>query len=98
MNLKAVKLGPALLVAMLGLGISACSDDGKQKPEMMADTMAKAEKVVIRVQSVIPSKADEVHMLNEFGKDVYDLTNGSVEIEVLPAGAVCRRQGNFGRG
>jgi len=30
----------------------------------------------IRVQSVIPAKADEVHMLNEFAKDVSDLTNG----------------------
>ena len=37
---------------------------------------------------MIPSKADEVHMLNEFAKDVYDLTNGEVVIEVLPAGAV----------
>jgi len=43
---------------------------------------------VIRVQSVIPAKADEVFMLNEFGKDVAALTGGSLKIEVLPAGAV----------
>ena len=49
--------------------------------------VASAE-TTIRVQSVIPAKADEVHMLNEFGNDVSALTNGSLKIEVLPAGAV----------
>ena len=53
----------------------------------MTATAAAAE-VRIRVQSVIPSKADEVTMLEEFAKDVSDLTNGEVKIEVLPAGAV----------
>ncbi len=43
---------------------------------------------VIRVQSVIPAQADEVTMLNEFAADVLALTDGSVKIEVLPAGAV----------
>ena len=43
---------------------------------------------VIRVQSVIPAKADEVHMLNDFAADVAALTGGSLKIEVLPAGAV----------
>ena len=42
----------------------------------------------IRVQSVIPTKADEVVMLNAFADDVRALTNGEVSIEVLPAGAV----------
>jgi TRAP-type mannitol/chloroaromatic compound transport system substrate-binding protein len=42
----------------------------------------------IRVQSVIPIKADEVTMLNEFAQDVKVLTNGEVIIEVLPAGAI----------
>ena len=42
----------------------------------------------IRVQSVIPTKADEVIMLNQFGEDVKALTNGEVVIEVLPTGAV----------
>ena len=36
---------------------------------LAASSLAQAEKVTIRVQSVIPSKADEVHMLNEFAKD-----------------------------
>lgn len=50
-------------------------------------TSAMAEKV-LRIQSVLPNTADEVFMLNEFGKDVAALTNGSLTIEVLPAGAV----------
>lgn len=49
---------------------------------------AEAKPVKIRIQSVIPSKADEVVMLKEFAKDVSDLTNGEVQIEVLPAGAI----------
>ena len=50
-------------------------------------TSAAAEKV-LRIQSVLPTTADEVFMLNEFGKDVAALTGGSLTIEVLPAGAV----------
>lgn len=53
---------------------------------LMAGT-ALAE-VKIRVQSVIPAKADEVHMLEDFAADVAALTNNEVIIEVLPAGAV----------
>ncbi|MBO9396461.1 TRAP transporter substrate-binding protein [Shimia sp. R9_1] len=49
---------------------------------------AAVAETVIRVQSVIPAQADEVHMLNEFAADVAALTDGSVKIEVLPAGAV----------
>jgi len=49
---------------------------------------AAMAQVTIRVQSVIPAKADEVFMLEDFAKDVFDLTNGEVVIEVLPAGAV----------
>ena len=45
-------------------------------------------KTVIRVQSVIPAKADEVVMLKDFAADVLALTNGEVEIQVLPAGAI----------
>lgn len=45
-------------------------------------------KVKIRVQSVIPTKADEVTMLNDFGANVKMLTGGEVEIVVLPPGAV----------
>ncbi|MGF1501793.1 MAG: TRAP transporter substrate-binding protein [Paracoccaceae bacterium] len=49
--------------------------------------MASAQ-TVIRIQSVIPSKADEVTMLEAFADDVRALTNGEVDIQVLPAGAV----------
>ena len=48
---------------------------------------AFAEKV-LRIQSVLPTTADEVVMLNAFGDDVFALTGGSLKIEVLPAGAV----------
>lgn len=48
---------------------------------------AMAEKV-LRVQSVLGTSTDEVSMLIEFGKDVAALTDGSLKIEVLPAGAV----------
>ena len=48
---------------------------------------ALAEKT-IRIQSVLPTTADEVVMLKAFGDDVAALTNGSLKIEVLPAGAV----------
>lgn len=47
-----------------------------------------AETVTIRVQSVIPASADEVHMLEDFAADVLALTDGTLKIEVLPAGAV----------
>ena len=49
---------------------------------------AAVAETVIRVQSVIPAQADEVHMLEDFAADVAALTDGSVKIEVLPAGAV----------
>jgi TRAP-type mannitol/chloroaromatic compound transport system substrate-binding protein len=44
--------------------------------------------VKIRIQSVIPTSADEVIMLKQFADDVTGLTNGTVTFEVLPAGAV----------
>jgi len=53
-----------------------------------APGIAEAKKVKIRIQSVIPSKADEVVMLKDWGNNVSALTNGEVTIEVLPAGAV----------
>jgi len=43
---------------------------------------------VLRIQSVLPAKADEVFMLEEFGRDVEALTGGSVKMEILPAGSV----------
>lgn len=42
----------------------------------------------IRVQSVIPSSADEIVMLQDFADDVAALTDNEVTIEILPAGAV----------
>src|SRR5687768_9667028 len=51
--------------------------------------LAQQQKTVkIRVQSVIPTTADEVTMLKEFAADVAALTNNTVTFEVLPAGAV----------
>jgi len=38
---------------------------------------------VIRVQSVISAKADEVTMLKDFAKDVFDLTDGEVKLKCL---------------
>ena len=55
----------------------------------VAPTPVDAKPVTIRVQSVIPTKADEVHMLKQFAADVAALTKDDpVTIEVLPAGAV----------
>ena len=42
----------------------------------------------IRIQSVIPTSADETVMLKRWGDNVSALTNGEVQIEVLSAGAV----------
>ena len=53
----------------------------------LTTSAAFAEKV-LRVQSVLPASADESFMLQDFGKDVAALTNGSLTIELLPAGAV----------
>lgn len=55
---------------------------------VMAVGSAYAETTTIRVQSVIGDAADEMVMLKEFANDVRELTGGSVNIEVLPAGAV----------
>jgi len=55
---------------------------------LLAASTAGADPVKIRVQSVIPEKADEVVMLTQFARNVSDLTGGEVQFEVLPAGAV----------
>ena len=55
---------------------------------LLVGGVAQAKKVTIRVQSVIPAKADEVVMLKQFASNVSELTNGEVQIKVLPAGAV----------
>ena len=50
----------------------------------LALTAGSAHAVKIRVQSIIPAKAGEVVMLKDFADTVWDLTNGEVDIEVLP--------------
>ena len=55
---------------------------------MASSAMAADKAKVLRIQSVLPTSADEVVMLKEFGNDVAALTEGSLTIEVLPAGAV----------
>lgn len=72
-------------IKMLTCGLAACL---LAVCISIAPSQSEAKAVKIRVQSVIPSKADEVTMLKEFAKDVSDLTNGELQIEVLPAGAV----------
>jgi len=54
---------------------------------LMASSTVFAE-VKIRVQSVLPTKADEIVMLKDFAANVAQLTNNEVQIEVLPDGAV----------
>ncbi|MBT4871790.1 MAG: TRAP transporter substrate-binding protein [Marinovum sp.] len=53
----------------------------------MIATAATAE-TVIRIQSVLGNSTDEVRMVESFAADVAALTDGSVKIEILPAGAV----------
>ena len=55
---------------------------------IISTTAVYAKDVTIRVQSVLQTKSDEVHMLHEFAKDVRELTDGSVNIEILPGGSV----------
>ena len=50
--------------------------------------LAADPSVKIRVQSVIPTSADEITMLKDFASDVSALTDGTVTFEVLPAGAI----------
>ncbi|MDM5147758.1 TRAP transporter substrate-binding protein [Candidatus Persebacteraceae bacterium Df01] len=54
----------------------------------VAMPLTAAAKTKIRVQSVISAKADEVTMLRDYADNVKALTNGEVEIEILPAGAI----------
>ncbi|MDA9952821.1 TRAP transporter substrate-binding protein [Planktomarina sp.] len=50
-------------------------------------TSAMSEKV-LRIQSVLSINGDEIKMVKDFGKDVAELTGGSLILEVLPAGAI----------
>jgi len=49
---------------------------------------ATAGKVNIKIQSVLPTKADEIVMVKDFAANVAALTNDEVQIEVLPDGAI----------
>ena len=49
---------------------------------------AQAETIKIRVQAAVPAKGDEIVMFRDFADNVRALTDGEVEIEVLPAGSV----------
>jgi len=51
-------------------------------------TSAAIAEVTIRVQSVLPTKADEIVMVKDFAANVAALTGGEVKIEVLPDGAI----------
>lgn len=53
----------------------------------LSATAVAAERV-LRVQTVISASADEVVMLQEFVDDVYELTDGEIVFEILPAGSV----------
>ena len=54
---------------------------------MLASVSAFAE-VKIRVQTAVTTKADEAVMLRDFADNVASLTNGEVQLEMLPAGAI----------
>lgn len=73
-----MRLINALCAAFVGAGLMLAS----------VSAGAQGSPVKIRVQSVIPTTADEVTMLKEFAKDVADLTNNTVQFEILPAGAI----------
>ena len=55
---------------------------------MLGSGLVNAETIKIRVQSVLPTKADEIVMVKDFANNVATLTNGEVQIEVLPDGAI----------
>ncbi|MEO0386037.1 MAG: TRAP transporter substrate-binding protein [Pseudomonadota bacterium] len=51
-------------------------------------TSALAQSKTIQIQMAVPGTADEAVILNEFADDVAGLTDGSLTIELLPAGAI----------
>ena len=51
-------------------------------------SISTANAKTLKCQTVISAKADEVKMLKDFGKDVSDLTGGSLKFEIMPAGTV----------
>jgi TRAP-type mannitol/chloroaromatic compound transport system substrate-binding protein len=73
------------LARKLGLGL-ACA--GLMTLAAPPAVLAADPTIKIRVQSVIPTTADEITMLKDFAADVSALTDNTVTFEVLPAGAV----------
>ena len=55
---------------------------------LLAAGAAAQAQTTLRIQSATPAKADEHHMLESFAADVSALTNGELQFEVLPAGAI----------
>ena len=79
-----------VVVIIFGLGIysNPKPDTAPVQSTQAVTETAPAKVVNLRVQSVLGTKSDEVHMLKEFAKDVHELTGGTVTIEVLPGGSV----------
>jgi TRAP-type mannitol/chloroaromatic compound transport system substrate-binding protein len=73
-------LGTMLLFVLTG-----CKDPKQAKKE--ADTSTVASQT-LKCQTVISAKADEVKMLKDFTDTVTALTQGSLKIEIMPAGSV----------
>ena len=91
---RASILAAATIVASLSLvGCKHENGDSERGSDNSAATSSAAsssaqEPIVIKVQSVLPTKADEIVMVRDFADNVKALTNGAVVIEVLPDGAV----------
>ena len=73
------------LARKLGLGLACAGLMTFAAPPVV---LAADPTIKIRVQSVIPTTADEITMLKDFAADVSALTDNTVTFEVLPAGAV----------
>ena len=77
---------PAIAFAIVGaVFLTGCSEDDTKSTSQSSEA---ENRVTIRVQSVLPTKADEIVMVRDFADNVAALTNGQVIIEVLPDGAV----------
>ncbi|MCY4184786.1 MAG: TRAP transporter substrate-binding protein [Rhodobacteraceae bacterium] len=51
-------------------------------------TSVYSEVTTLRIQTVVTSSADEFKILEDFASDVAALTNGELQLELLPVGAV----------
>lgn len=77
-----------LLVVFAVLYFQSSSTPTKSSKQAYSPTTKSGPQVTIRVQSVLPTKADEIVMVKDFAANVAALTNGEVKIEVLPDGAI----------